>query len=91
MNLSGKLPNGSHHGGRMAKFTHRNQQWNLDHDRFDWNRAQLGMLMDICDELKKLNTLLHCSNFTAIPGKLDRIRIATARIPAKRKAARRAT
>jgi len=29
--------------------------------------AQLTVLMDIRDELKKLNALLHCSNFTAIP------------------------
>lgn len=41
--------------------------------------------MDIRVELQRLNSLLHCSNFQAIPHKLDRIRIATARIPVRKK------
>lgn len=33
----------------------------------------LAVLMDIRDELKKLNTILSCPNFTDIPHKLERI------------------
>jgi len=32
-----------------------------------------ALLMDLRDELQKLNGLLHCQNFQAIPSKLDRI------------------
>lgn len=39
----------------------------------DWQRVQIAALYDIRDELQRLNSLLHCSNFTAIPLKLDRI------------------
>lgn len=46
--------------------------------------ARLAVLMDIRDELKRLNTLLHCGNFMAIPHYLDKIRLNT-RKPVKRK------
>ena len=36
--------------------------------------AHLAVLMDLRDELKRLNAVLHCSNFLAIPHKLDAIR-----------------
>ena len=52
--------------------------------------AALAVLMDIRDELKVLNRLLHCTNFQAIPFKLDAIRKGTNRIPPrKRKYVRR--
>lgn len=35
--------------------------------------ASLCVLMDIRDELKKLNRVFECSNFLDIPRKLDRI------------------
>jgi hypothetical protein len=38
-----------------------------------WEAAKIAVLMDIRDELKKLNRLLHCPNFMAIPRKLDAI------------------
>jgi hypothetical protein len=41
--------------------------------------AQLAVLMDIRDELKRLNSVLHCTNFLAIPSKLDAIRRNTAK------------
>lgn len=37
---------------------------------------QCALLMDIRDELQKLNSLLHCSNFTGIPTTLRSIRRA---------------
>ena len=36
--------------------------------------AQIAVLMDIRDELQKLNNLLHCSNFVGIPATLKSIR-----------------
>ena len=39
--------------------------------------VQLAVLLDIRDELQKLNHLLHCSNFTGIPRALSRIRSNT--------------
>lgn len=41
--------------------------------------AHLATLMDIRDELQRLNSLLHCSIFMAIPRKLDAIRRNTAK------------
>lgn len=53
----------------MARFKDAN--WNLTADhtgRIDsWDGVKIAVLMDIRDELKKLNGLLHCSNFVAIP------------------------
>jgi hypothetical protein len=42
-----------------------------------YEAAQLAVLMDLRDELKRLNGLLHCSNFLAIPARLEAIRINT--------------
>lgn len=49
-----------------------------------WEREQLAVLMDIRDELKRLNgllrgRLLHCSNFIGIPSALNAIRRNTTR------------
>lgn len=63
--------------------------WNCgDGDRVaSTDHAQLAVLMDIRDELKKLNGVLHCPNFLSVPAKLDHIRRNTAkrrrRAPAK--------
>ena len=45
-----------------------------------WEQVHAAVLMDIRDELQRLNTLLHCQNFQRIPAKLDSIRTATNRI-----------
>jgi hypothetical protein len=73
-----------------GRYGHRNCDWNLDADGFDWNRANLGMLMDIRAELKKLNALLACPNFTDIPHILRVIRKNTTK-PRKRKQSDRAS
>lgn len=52
----------------------------------EWHHVRLAVLMDIRDELKRLNQLLHCSNFVAIPHTLAAIRRNTTK--KKRKAAR---
>lgn len=48
------------------------------------HHANLAVLMDIRDQLKILNSVLHCQNFLAITRKLDRISRNTAK-PRKRK------
>lgn len=58
-----------------------------------WERVQIAVLMDIRDELHRLNNVIQCHNFIAVPGKLDRIirnttkrrkRTVTAKPPALR-------
>ena len=39
-----------------------------------WECVQVAVLMDIRHQLEKLNSLLHCSNFTRIPATLSEIR-----------------
>jgi hypothetical protein len=51
---------------------------------FRWEHVTVEVLMDIREELQRLNTLLHCSNFVAIPHKLERIARNTVK-PRKRK------
>lgn len=38
-----------------------------------WEAVNAAVLMDVRDELKRLNALLYCVNFTRIPHKLDAI------------------
>lgn len=58
---------------------------NWDGGKHNVGSGTLAILQDIRTELQRLNQLLHCPNFTAIPHKLDRIRVATARIPVKKR------
>ena len=57
----------------------------LDSPHFTWEQVQVEVLMDIRYELQRLNGLLACPNFMAIPRKLERIARNTAK---KRKPAR---
>jgi hypothetical protein len=38
-----------------------------------WQHVQVAVLMDIRDELKRLNLLLYCTNFTGIPQVLRKV------------------
>lgn len=73
---------------------HKDSQWNLPEGRpgrdgsstHDWESIHTALLMDIRDELKiiakntaTLPRVLECSNFLAIPFKLDRISSNTAK------------
>ena len=53
-----------------------------------WDGVQTAVLMDIRDELKKLNQLLGCENFIAIPSILRAVRANTAKPRKKRRASR---
>lgn len=52
---------------------------------FKWEHVSIEVLMDIRDELKRLNSLLHCSNFVGIPRTL---RTISRKIPTRRKVKR---
>lgn len=52
-----------------------------------WERVNTAILLDIRDELQKLNRLLHCPNVIAIPEILRRIRANTAKPRKKRRPA----
>jgi hypothetical protein len=54
--------------------------------RYSTPNAQICVLQDIRDELKRLNSLLHCKNFVEIPYILRSIRCNTAKPQLKRKA-----
>jgi len=62
---------------------HKNGNWNLsDLDKnygLPHSQIQIAVLMDIRDELKILNNLLGCRNFTDIPFILREIRQNTKR------------
>lgn len=72
---------------------HKDQNWNLPEGNptangcreHQWDSIHAALLMDIRDELKSMNAILHCSNFLRIPQKLDEIRRNTAKMR-KRKA-----
>lgn len=50
-----------------------NEDWNLP-ESITWDHVSIAVLMDIREELRRLNRLLHCSNFLAIPSKLDALK-----------------
>ena len=52
----------------------RNTVWNAKDEVSTLDQAMLQVMQDVRDELQRLNTLLHCSNFQRIPLKLDAIR-----------------
>lgn len=55
---------------------HKNVTWNLS-DSPGTDGAMLAALMDIRDELQRLNALLHCPHFQDVPHKLDRLVVNT--------------
>lgn len=58
----------------MSTSRKRNVEWSTpDHPNNTWQHVEVEVLMDIRDELKKLNRLLHCTNFVGIPRTLAAI------------------
>lgn len=56
--------------------TFPNVDWNLPVDangRITWEMVHVAVLMDIRRELRQLNGLLSCPNFTSIPSTLRQI------------------
>lgn len=52
---------------------HKNADWNIPEKPADWHQVQAAVLMDIRDELQKLNSMLSCPNFMGMPHVLKRI------------------
>lgn len=50
-----------------------------------YNSLHLAVLMDIRDELKRLNSLLYCDNFYRIPNTLRQIEVNTNKAKRKKK------
>lgn len=61
----------------MARF--KNANWGVreaegnKNSAFDCHEASLAVLMDIRDEMQRMNALLHCKNFLDIPLRLRMI------------------
>jgi hypothetical protein len=71
----------------MADTRHKNSRWELPADgtgRLEWTHVQVALLMDIRDEMQRLNNIIGCTNFLAIPYHLEEIRKNTRR-PRRRK------
>lgn len=45
-----------------------------------WEAVQIAVMMDIRDELKRLNGTLACPNFLAIPSRLEKMRLSLGRM-----------
>ena len=63
-------------GSIMGRF--ENVEWDLpknaDGGIKSWDAVKVAVLMDIRDELKRLNGVLHCDNFMKIPATLRQIK-----------------
>ena len=73
----------------MADRRSKDWTWNIDpkpDGTYCFDAASLAVLMDLRDELKRLNMLLHCHNFIAIPGILRDVRRNTTKPKRKAKA-----
>ncbi len=65
----------------------KDTEWNVQGTSIP--EIQLILLMDLRDELKRLNSLLHCHNFTSLPYKLQEIRNAILVLRRKKKRRKR--
>ena len=58
---------------------HANLNWTLPDKLQEWGQVNAALLMDIRDELRKLNAVLACQNFQDIPRILRRVSVNTAK------------
>jgi hypothetical protein len=61
------------------------QIWIGDDGTFRIDQITVMVLMDIRQELRRLNRLLHCENFTAVPSTLSRIAANTKPKPKRKR------
>lgn len=74
----------------MADKRHKDAQWHVADDAgrvTQWDQVQVAILMDLRDELKKLNAVFSCHNFLEVPQILREIRRNT-RKPKKKAVAK---
>ncbi len=62
---------------------HKDANWDVS-ERPNTEAAMLTVLMDIRDELKRINSILNCTNFLEVPRILRTIRGNTGRIERKK-------
>ena len=64
---------------------HKNLSWTLPEGTpyHSWESIHAALLMDIRDELQRLNAAIWCENFQQVPVKLDRIARNTTKRPRK--------
>ena len=67
---------------------HQNIDWTLPEGTVTWEQTQTAVLMDIREELQRLNALLRCRNFQEIPMTLRSLARNTARKNGRPKAKR---
>lgn len=75
----------------MGDTRHADVNWQLHmlaNGNASWDVVHSALLMDLRDELKRLNALLHCGNFIGIPSTLTRIARAVEPRKRKRRASR---
>lgn len=60
----------------MADTRRKDVDWTIQNpgEPITWYGLQAAVLMDLRDELKRLNSLLYCRNFTDMPRTLREIR-----------------
>jgi len=70
----------------MTDRPYKNWDWNIGtaYPVPTWDQVKTAILLDIRDELQKINAVLGCSNFQAIPRQLAQINANTK--PKRRKA-----
>jgi hypothetical protein len=64
---------------------HKDSNWNFPATLTNENHVTCALLMDLRDELKSLNAVLHCSSFLDIPHKLEVIKRNTTKKPRPKK------
>ncbi len=72
----------------MTDTRRKDLNWDVTNDKgtvTSWEAVAVAVLMDIRDEMKRLNSLLHCGNFIAIPQILRRVSLNTAKPKKKKK------
>ena len=66
----------------MSDLRHKDANWTVpcnSEGKISFEGAQLAVLLDLRDELKRLNAVFACYNFRRIPSKLEAIRKNTAK------------
>lgn len=66
----------------MANNRHKDRDWSDAPNTMEF--GTIRVLMDIRDELQKLNRVFECGNFLRIPRDLAKIRAQTNRIPPRK-------
>jgi hypothetical protein len=76
----------------MAGQRLKDNQWTMSTDalgHYSYEQATLAVLMDLRDEMKRMNSVLNCTNFLAVPGILRVIQEQTKKPKRRRRTLRK--